>query len=289
MKARLRDVGLYFDVDGAQLVPAGDKMVERPTVVLLHGGPGYDHSHFKPAFTELRDLAQLVFYDHRGQGRSDRSDPSQWNLATWADDLAEFCDTLSIRKPILLGASFGGFVALAAATRHPQLASGLVLIGTAAHISIERVVARFGELGGPNAAAAAHALFSGPEDRNVIENYISTCFPLYSTKGFDPALAPRSIVNFDVAVHFFRPQGEYGKFDYRPKLAQLHTPTLILHGELDPIVPVDLARQTHAAFAPGSAVMRVFADCAHDVARDKWDEALPLIRQFIGSRTDANS
>jgi len=74
-----------------------------PTLVLLHGGPGFDHTHFKPWFTELREDAQLVFLDHRGQGRSDRSDPSHWNLATWADDVADFCAALSIRRPARSG------------------------------------------------------------------------------------------------------------------------------------------------------------------------------------------
>jgi pimeloyl-ACP methyl ester carboxylesterase len=289
LKARLKDVSLYFDVDGAQLVPIAERMVERPTVLLLHGGPGFDHSHYKPAFTEFRDIAQLVFLDHRGQGRSDRSRAEQWNLATWADDVADLCATLSIERPILLGASFGGFVAFAAATRYPKLASGLVLLGTAAHVSIERVVARFGELGGSAAEAAARAMFRDPEDPRVIDNYINTCFPLYSTKGFDPLLTPRSILNFDVAAHFFCPQGEYGKFDYRRALAQLHTPTLMLHGELDPIVPVDLARQTFAAFPPGVASLEVFADCGHDIARDKWEGIAPLIRRFIQSCTYAGS
>ena len=50
---------LFFDVDGAGLVPDGPAMRQRPTLVLLHGGPGGDHSTFKPAFDGLRDVAQL--------------------------------------------------------------------------------------------------------------------------------------------------------------------------------------------------------------------------------------
>lgn len=284
MRARLKDVSLYFDVDGAQLVPAGERMIEQPTVILLHGGPGYDHTHFKPTFTAFRDDAQLVFIDHRGQGRSDRSNSAHWNLATWADDVAQFCDTLSIRKPILLGASFGGFVAIATATRHPHLAGALVLIATAAHIRVERIVSRFGELGGRPAADAARALFSNPDDPKVVENYIATCFPLYARKGFDPMLAPRSVVHMDVAAHFFRPGNEYQRLDYRQDLARIDVPTLMLHGELDPIVPVEFARETFQALKPRHARLEVFADCGHDVLRDKGAEATALIRRFIESQ-----
>jgi proline iminopeptidase len=289
VRARLKDVSLYFDADGPQLVASGERMVERPTVLLLHGGPGYDHTHFKPAFNVFHDDAQLVFMDHRGQGRSDRSEPSRWNLATWADDVAELCETLSIRRPILLGASFGGFVAIAAAIRHPDLASGLVLLGTAAHISIDCIVTRFGELGGPVAAAAARAMFANPADPKAIEAYIGNCFPLYARAGFDPMLIGRSIVNLDVAAHFFRPDNEYQRLNYLQDLARVHTPTLMLHGELDPIVPVELARRTFEAFPSGCATLKVFPDCGHDVFRDKANEASLLIRQFIQSRADAFS
>ena len=63
---------LWFDVDGPALVPDGPAMRERPTVVLLHGGPGsFDHSYLKPEFARLSDAAQVVYLDLRGHGRSE--------------------------------------------------------------------------------------------------------------------------------------------------------------------------------------------------------------------------
>ena len=62
---------LYFDVEGAGLVPDGPRMREKPTLLLLHGGPGFDHSMYKPAFSHLADTAQIVYLDHRGNGRSE--------------------------------------------------------------------------------------------------------------------------------------------------------------------------------------------------------------------------
>ena len=75
MRARVNDTELYFDVDGSALVPDGDRMAERPVLFLLHGGPGSDHSVFKPAYTPLRDVAQLVYHDMRGCGRMPRPTP----------------------------------------------------------------------------------------------------------------------------------------------------------------------------------------------------------------------
>ena len=65
-------VTLYVDIDGMGLVPVDAKMVQRPMLVLLHGGPGIDHGSYKLGMHKMRDVAQVVMYDHRGQGRSDR-------------------------------------------------------------------------------------------------------------------------------------------------------------------------------------------------------------------------
>ena len=63
-------VRLFVDVDGAEFVPDGPRMRRRPVLVLLHGGPGMDHSSFKLELGSFREIAQLVFIDHRGNGRS---------------------------------------------------------------------------------------------------------------------------------------------------------------------------------------------------------------------------
>jgi proline iminopeptidase len=104
---------LYFDVEGAGLVPDGPKMRVKPTLLLLHGGPGFDHTLYKSAFSALSDVAQIVYLDHRGNGRGSGDDSNTWNLTQWGDDVKAFCDVLGIEKPIVYGASFGGMVALA--------------------------------------------------------------------------------------------------------------------------------------------------------------------------------
>jgi len=106
MKVLVNGVRLFFDVEGAGLTPAGDVMREKPTLLLLHGGPGADHSLYKPAFSALSDVAQVVYLDHRGNGRSDRASEETWTLAQWADDVHEFCNVLGIENPIVYGASF---------------------------------------------------------------------------------------------------------------------------------------------------------------------------------------
>ena len=75
---------------------------------------------YKPAFSVLSDIVQIVYFDHRGNGRSKGGDPATWNLAQWGDDVKGLCDVLGIERPIVYGGSFGGFVAQSYAARHPD-------------------------------------------------------------------------------------------------------------------------------------------------------------------------
>ena len=132
MRVQVNGLRLFFETEGTKLRIDGSSMREVPTLLLLHGGPGADHSIYRPTFSALADIAQVVYLDHRGNGRSDRGSVEQWNLSQWADDVRAFCDALEIKKPIVYGASFGGMVAMAYATRHPAHPQALALVSTTA-------------------------------------------------------------------------------------------------------------------------------------------------------------
>jgi pimeloyl-ACP methyl ester carboxylesterase len=151
---------IWFDVEGAGLVPDGPVMRERPTLVLLHGGPGFDHSSFKPAHSVLTDVAQIIYVDHRGNGRSAYNDPAHWTLDQWADDLRALFETLGIEKPVVLGLSFGGFVAQSLALRHPNHIGKLVLSSTAAKFRLDRCLDTFLKLHGTRAREIAEAFWT---------------------------------------------------------------------------------------------------------------------------------
>jgi pimeloyl-ACP methyl ester carboxylesterase len=63
VRVAVGDVHLYFDVQGCGLVAEGDSMLQRPTLILLHGGPGVDHTFLKPEFAAMADTAQVIFLD----------------------------------------------------------------------------------------------------------------------------------------------------------------------------------------------------------------------------------
>src|SRR5471032_3354093 len=77
---------LFFDVVGSKLAAEGPRMREKPTLLVLHGGPGFDHSGLRGDFDGFADIAQVVYLDHRGNGRSVPSDTVSWTLAQWGDD-----------------------------------------------------------------------------------------------------------------------------------------------------------------------------------------------------------
>jgi pimeloyl-ACP methyl ester carboxylesterase len=176
MLASVGDVRLFVDVDGAKLVPDGMSMRERPTIILIHGGPGFDHTPFKAHYSPLTEIAQVVYYDHRGNRRSDEGPRERWNLDKWADDLRTLCDVLGIERPIVFGASFGGFVALNYALRHPDHPARLVLSSTTAHVHLDRALAMFERLGGPEARSVAERFFAEPTANNLDE-YLRVCGP----------------------------------------------------------------------------------------------------------------
>ena len=276
MHITVNGTSLYFDVEGAGLVPDGPTMRQKPTLVLLHGGPGFDHSAFKPAFSVLADICQIVYLDHRGNGRSEYGDPASWNLAQWGDDVRAFCDALGIAKPIVYGVSFGGFVAQSYATRHPDHPGKLVLASTAARMDLPAVFAAFERLGGPEARALAEARWLRPTPE-IRREYIRVCHPLYNTQpNPDPDSRLRSVQHDAVAMVF-----KTDTMDFRADLARIACPTLVMAGDADPITPIAFSELIAASLPPALVRFERFAHCGHGVTADAGQRAFALLRDFI--------
>ena len=110
-----RDVRVAPDlVETTERIQALDRQL-----ILVEGAGGL-LVRFDEDGSTLADLAQVIYLDHRGNGRSDAGPKDAWTLTQWGDDVRAFCDSLGIERPIVLGASFGGKVAMAYATRHPS-------------------------------------------------------------------------------------------------------------------------------------------------------------------------
>jgi proline iminopeptidase len=281
MRVRLRDgLRIFVDCDGANLRPDGPRMRAVPTLILLHGGPGFDHTSFKSFFARFADRCQIVYYDHRGMGRSDAGSQAQWNLDTWADDLADLIDILGLDRPILLGQSFGGFVALRYAIRHSAKLGGLVLSSTAARHVPEDCLAAFNRLGGEEAGRAAEAFFVAPSAQTFAP-YQQLCLPLYNTTPQDAQIRERTILTPEVLFSFWR--GEHRGYDLRNELGSIFSPTLIVVGEEDPITPVARSIEIADALEPRLAQLEISPDAGHGVYRDLPDHFDDLLDGFLSS------
>jgi pimeloyl-ACP methyl ester carboxylesterase len=262
-------------------------MRQKPTVLLLHGGPGFDHTSYKPAYSALADVAQLVYLDHRGNGRSEDGPPELWTLAQWGDDVKAFCDIMGIVDPIVLGVSFGGFVAMSYATRHPEHPAKLILISTEAKGSsyLERRVALFETFGGPEVGALARRRFletGGHKDQASVDAWQRLALPLYTRKGRDPDAMARALRRPEVLQWFTRPGGEVTTFDLLADLDRITCPTLVMGGADDPMTPIECQADIAAALCSDIVRFERFADCGHGVVPDQKERAMAIIRDFIG-------
>src|SRR5438876_2303274 len=79
-------------------------------LIVLHGGPGLDHTMFRPYLDPLADEFRLLYVDERGQGRSERVDPATLSLEVFARDVDLLADALGLERFALLGHSFGAII-----------------------------------------------------------------------------------------------------------------------------------------------------------------------------------
>lgn len=275
-------VRVYVDVEGAGLVPDGPAMREQPALVLLHGGPGFDHSSFKPLFSRLADVAQLVYVDHRGHGRSDRRPREEWTLDTFADDVVRLCDRLGLVKPVVLGQSFGGFVAQRYLARHPQHAAKVILSSTTHHLGLQRKLDAFERLGSAEARRVAEAFWTAPGPATWAD-YERVCRRWYNpTRPANDDARRRAIHDHEILYHWVA--GEQRTLDLRPGLARACCPVLVMAGGQDPVTPIEDAEEIVAALPPAQVQFARFPHAGHGVWRDEPDAALDAIRRFVAAR-----
>ena len=138
----------------------------------------------------------------------------------------------------MLGASFGGMVAISYATRHPEHPSKLVLISTeaAGGSHRDRRVALFERFGGAEVGALARRRFleeEGHPDLASIDAWRRLAMPHYTRIPRDPDMAHRAVNRFEVLQWFTRPGGESRSFNMLGDLHRIQCRTLVLGGEDD--------------------------------------------------------
>ncbi|MFT7721504.1 MAG: alpha/beta hydrolase [Roseateles sp.] len=271
-------IRLFVDIEGLGLAPEGPVLREKPALVLVHGGPGFDHTGFRPFFSRFADLCQVVYFDLRGHGRSDPRPLDEMRLDVFADDIVRLCDALGLVKPVVLGQSFGGFVVQRYLARHPAHPGRAVLSSTSHHFGLARKVHHFGRLGGPEAAAAARAFWEQPGPATWA-TYEQHCRHLYNTTPKPADAAGWAL--FSPEILFDHTRTELPGMDLRPGLAGVACPVLVMAGEQDPVTPPEDAEEIVAALPAARVRFERFAGTGHGPWRDAPDATERVLRAFL--------
>jgi proline iminopeptidase len=278
MRVTIGGIRIYFEVFGQEHAIASEaaSIDERPVVVALHGGPGADGGRLRFLLPQLSDVAQIIVPDQRGHGRSDIGTSETWNLRQWAADVKAFADALGIERPIVLGESFGGYVAQEYASTYPDHLSAAILVSCGPRLSRHEEIAA---VAGPEVASVIRPRNTA-ERNDAAAKWPTVVQPLLSNQP-DPVLdrlgALRNTTP-DVTRHF---EAEGMKFDLRPRLADVRCPTIVIVGQHDIVVPPPLGEELAEALPGGLGRLDVVADAAHLVLSDNPAVAFRLIREFV--------
>ena len=284
MRARIRETEISFDVEGMSLVPDGPRRRERPVAFILHGGPGGDHSGFKPGFSPLAERMQLVYVDHRGQGRSAKGDPERYTLDENVEDLEALRKHLGLGSIVSIGTSYGGMVAMAHAARYPASVSHLVCVVTATHSGfIRRAQEIVAKRGTPEQQRVCQMLWDGALDTvEKVQRFYDVMGPLYSTTHdaeTGKQARARTLHEPEALNRAFRPGGFLRSFDLRPELSGITARVLVLAGAHDWICAPEFSEEIHQLI-PGSD-LRIFANSSHSIRADEPEAMLDAIKGFI--------
>lgn len=276
MQIKVNGVRLFFDIEGPAYAVKENSLEQRPPLLILHGGPGIDHSPYRELGQHLSPFFQVIYLDQRGSGRSESGSPETWNLETWAADVYHFCEALGLEKPLVLGHSFGGYVAQTYASLFPQHPARLILAGTAPRFMKERSLAAFEAWGGAHAADVARKFFAAPLQH--FQEYLGVCYPLYGMKPVPPEVMARMVIKLDIADFFVG--GAMQSFDLRPQLKHIASPVLILSAERDVIAtPADI-EDLKEALRPELVTHHPCHESGHEIFRDAADESVAAILRF---------
>jgi proline iminopeptidase len=257
-------------------------------LVVANGGPGFDHTYehatvpgTTSAWETLAAKRRVVFYDQRGNGRSGALKAGQsCTLADQIDDLEAVRAHLGADQIDLLGHSWGGFLVMAYAARHPEHIRHLVIVDSAAPKFSDTVFLfkdifpegqersdsfGFADALGDKAASDAglkeylHWLFYSPEKRDA---FVAQVGPSVFTKSVNEA------ISHDIE-----------RFDLNPEIKKFKFPTLVVTGRYDINVAPSVAYKMHKAIAGSQFV--VFEKSGHLPFYEEPDAFVHAIESFL--------
>lgn len=201
-------------------------------LVLLHGYP-LDHHLWDEVAPFLVDTFDLILPDLRGFGESSTVD-SFYTVEDIASDIAALLDHLEIRKAAIVGHSMGGYVALAFARLYPERVSGLGLVSS-------QVLADAPDRKEGRYKSAAEVADKG------IGSVVAAMTPKFTSNQKLQEVARESMERQQPAAYIGALKAMAERGDSTPLLSSLNVPVVLIHGDVDQLIPIDRAREVKAA------------------------------------------
>ncbi len=270
---KVNDTELYYDEFGSGT-----------PFLVMHGGLGIDHTYLHPTLDPLGDIFKLIFYDHRGHGRSGRPPINTITYEQLADDANALRERLGYEKIGVMGNSAGGYVALNYAIRHPKNISYLILLDTApAFDYIEEMMAN---LQRKNPTQEIIETLNAPVDPTIegFRNQFKIIQPLYfheytsEAEEMSNRLIDKMIINPEAAA---LTDSLMPKYNVSSQLTKIEVPTLILVGKDDFVCPPSQAQRMHDSI-PNSE-LHIFEKCGHYPYFETPGEFFRVVRDWFKS------
>lgn len=270
-------VKLFYEIEGQ-----GD------TLVIIHGGPGLDHTYLLPQLGELSDEFTLIFYDQRGTGKSECViDSISITLDNFIDDLENLRKELKLEKMNLLGHSWGGFLAMNYAIKFSGTVDKIVLVGTIPATSeylpeflnnreIRRTAEDAARL---NEMMNSDTLFMG--DKSFMERLTRLFFKSYFfnqqySNELTLTFSENTTKNF-LPIYTFMSK-YFSNYDLRIELNKLSNKFRIIHGKKD-VIPVEFIEELNTALLNSELI--VLNDCGHFPYIESKDEFIDVCKIFL--------
>jgi len=261
-KVKVNDIQMFYEVHG-----------EGFPLIMIMGFTG-NTSWWDPRWIQtLSGKFKVIAFDNRGAGRTDISD-REYSIKLFADDTAGLMNTLGIPQANVLGISMGGMIAQELVLNYPEKVKKVVLCST--HCG-----------GAKSVQASDEVLGTLTADRSgvSVEEVARMTIPLFFTEDFiknTPGVEELVIeqISKDPISNeaFMRQMSAIMKFDAYDRLSQIKTPTLILHGKQDILIPPENGSILGKAI-PGSRLVS-FENSAHGLMEET-EEVLDTILEFL--------
>lgn len=266
-------------------------------IVVLNGGPDFDHAYLLPDLDRLADTYRLIYYDQRGRGRSAAGVRAEdVTLASDVEDVDTVREHFQLSSTALLGHSWGAVLALEYTLRHPTRVSHLILMNpapvSAADVALLRkaYLARLGadmeqqraivagaayQAGDPEAVAARYRIHFKPalERPEDYEKLMATMKAAFLSQGAAGIIKARAVED-----RLMDDTWNVASYDLTPKLASLRIPTVVIWGDHD-FIPLEIS--THIARAIPDAQLITLEDCGHFAYLERPDDVRKVLSDFF--------